>query len=289
MGSVALPGRRYFMPAAPSPFLRWSATTATVMVLALIVIGGFAQALGAAGWRQFEHIWAMAAGAAVLAMFVEALWEAKDQPLVFRGASASLVLALLQGWLGTWAAPPGLGHALALLDMVLALALLAALVFTAFHARGACPRCAGIQPSLRRQLSLAAWIVLALTVCQMLAGTEVRTSIDAVAGHRPDLGRGEWIRLAGWVDPLHRIFSLTVLAAALWSFVLAWKWMPPLRRQASAILALVLAEFLLGISLAHFGLPPASQVLHLGVAACLAAAVFRLLLDLWPWPRPPVA
>lgn len=275
------------MSATPSLFLRWSATTATVMVLALIVVSGLAQAVEAAGWRQVEHLWAMAAGAAVLAMFLQALWESKDQPLVFRGASASLVLALLQGWLGTWAAPQGLGHLLALLDMALALALLAALVFTAFHARGACPQCAGIQPSLRRQLSLAAWIVLALTVCQILAGTEVGTSIDAVAGHRPDLGRGEWIGLAGWVDPLHRIFSLTVLAAAIWLFVLVWKWMPPLRRQASTILALVLAEFLLGISLAHCGLPPASQILHLGVAACLAAAVFRLLLDLWPWRRLP--
>jgi len=275
------------MPAAPSPFLRWSATTATVMVLALIVVGGLARASAATGYRQLEHIWAMLTGAAVLAMFLEALWESKDQPLVFRGASASLVLALLQGWLGTWDAPPGLRHLLAILDMVLALALVAALVFTAFHARGACLRCTGIQPSLRRQLSLAAWVVLALTVCQMLAGTEVRTSIDAVVGHRPDLDRGEWIHLAGWVDPLHRIFSLTLLAAAIWSFVLAWKWMPPLRRQASAILALVLVQFLLGISLAHFGLPPASQVLHLGVAACLAAVVIRLLLDLWPWPRPP--
>ena len=323
------------MPSAPSKFLRWSATTATALVLALVFIGGLVRATGAglgcpdwprcwgswwppaspaeislerinrdkipAEYRQapdprvfFNHrkmwieylnrVWGVLTGLSILVLFVAAARQARGLPLVFSGASASLVLVLLQGWLGALVVRSGLKQHMVTLHMALALAILALVVFTAFHARGACLRCSGIQPSVRRQLKLAAGILLVVLVVQILAGTEVRSSLDAVAANRPDLPRGDWISLTGWIDHAHRLFSWAVLAASLWSFLYSWKWMPALRRQTSGILALVILQLALGVSLVHFGLPPVSQVVHLGIAASLAAAVFRLLLDLHTRP-----
>jgi heme A synthase len=57
-------------------------------------------------------------------------------------------------------------------------------------------------------------------------------------------------------------------------------------KRARLAFLLVLVQLALGISLAYFGLPPASQFLHLGVAAALAAVAFRLVLDLVPGQSP---
>jgi heme a synthase len=228
-------------------------------------------------WIEYlNRLWGVLSGLAVLVLFVIAARHARAFPVVFSGASATLVLMLFQGWLGALVVRSGLEQQMITLHMAVALVILGLLVFTRFHARGG--HGAGLPPETRRRTARLALLLLGLTVVQILGGTEVRAALDHVADHRPDLPRGEWLATIGWIDHFHRLFSWTVLAAALGLVFQTRRQAAALAGQAALILGLVLGQLALGVSLAWFALPPASQFLHLGLAAALAAALFHLWL-----------
>lgn len=223
-------------------------------------------------WIEYlNRLWGVVTGFAVIALFVASARHARRHPVVFSAAAAALVLILIQGWLGALVVRTGLHQGMITLHMALALAILFVLVFASQAAR------AGAEAARPGRTFLPVVTgVLALTIVQILLGTEVRSALDAAAKLDPPLPRGEWIQTVGLVDHAHRLLSWGVLLGAVWILRIApWGW----RRRATAVLALVILQLALGVSLAYLPLPPVSQFLHLGLAAMLAAALLRLALD----------
>jgi cytochrome c oxidase assembly protein subunit 15 len=238
-------------------------------------------------WIEYlNRLWGVLAGFAVIAMVVAAMGRLRDKPSYFFLSFATLLAMGFQGWLGALVVRSGLKQNMITIHMAMALVILAMILFTSWVAHGKVKLASGAPAPVRRKLSLLVGVLLVTTLVQVLGGTHVRELLDHVADTRADLARAEWIHHVGFSDHFHRAFSWTVFlsSAGLW-WVTRRDWQPMAKRARLAFL-LVLVQLALGISLAYFGLPPASQFLHLGVAAALAAVAFRLVLDLVPGQSP---
>ncbi len=228
-------------------------------------------------WIEYvNRLWGVATGYASIALVFFAVWFRREHPRVLWPAVWVLVLMLFQGWLGSRVVFSGLDQFVLTLHMALAFGILALLVVVshrAFARRGGGG--GGARTTGAEKLRLRRWtmVLLAAVAVQVLVGTEVRSELDSVAREQPELARGEWIDEVGWADHVHRIFSWPVLVLAL---VVWWRgrgfggWVS---RFGTLALVFVFLQLVLGVSLAYFNLPPASQFLHLGFAACLFAAV----------------
>lgn len=114
----------------------------------------------------------------------------------------------------------------------------------------------------------------------MLLGTQVREGIDPYIKDPGGLPRGEWLAQVGLVDHVHRLSSWLVLLAGVLVFRSA-------RRQGTGsrlmpvarfILAGIVLQILIGITLAYGDLPRPAQVMHLTLATLLVCAECMLLL-----------
>ena len=231
-------------------------------------------------WIEYlNRLWGVLAGLAVVAMVLTAIPYVWRQRSIFGYALLSLVLMLFQGWLGALVVRSGLKQSMISIHMAIALLILGVLIYTRFLAYGA-PRAAAVCAlSKRLCLRKLAILALVLTLVQVLGGTHVREVLDHVADTQTHLNRSQWISQVGLADHFHRLFSWPVLFAVVAIFWQTRRTTPPLQRRATLALCLVMTQISLGISLVYFGLPPASQFLHLGIAAALASVLFRVWLD----------
>lgn len=313
----------------PRTAIQWTSLIATILVLALIFIGGLVRSTGAGlgcpdwprcwgalwppasaaeiqldkinpakipaeyrnvpdprvffnkdkMWIEYlNRLWGVLSGFAVIAMVLASIRWIRKRPVLFRLSSLILVLMLIQGWLGALVVRSGLKQNMITIHMGIAMGILGLLILTTFIAFGS-RRAAGDAPApIRKTMAILITAALAATLVQIIGGTHVRELLDHVADTRPDLPRGAWIHQLGLPDHFHRAFSWVVLLATLGMRIHARK-LPGMVPRANIALALVAMQLALGISLAYFALPPASQFLHLGTAVSLAAVLFRMGLD----------
>ncbi|MFM7181726.1 MAG: COX15/CtaA family protein [Verrucomicrobiales bacterium] len=238
-------------------------------------------------WIEYlNRLWGVLAGFAVIAMVVAAMGRLRDKPLYFVLSFLTLLAMGFQGWLGALVVRSGLKQNMITIHMAMALVILALILITSWVAHGKQKLASGAPAPVRRKLAILAGLLLITTLGQVLGGTHVRELLDHVSDTRLDLSRSEWIDHVGFFDHFHRAFSWTVLLSAggLW-WIARRQWVP-IAKRARLAFNLVLVQIALGISLAYFELPPASQFLHLGVAAALGAVAFRLVLDFVPGQSP---
>jgi cytochrome c oxidase assembly protein subunit 15 len=81
-----------------------------------------------------------------------------------------------------------------------------------------------------------------------------------------------------WVYLLHRSFSWIVLGCAGWFALRARSVLGRLRWLEVGIVALVFAQMVLGIVLAHAGIVRVVQILHIGLSSLLVSGLFLWLL-----------
>ena len=116
------------------------------------------------------------------------------------------------------------------------------------------------------------WIALALTLLQVVLGTQVREAVDTL--DQAGVAREFWMDQIPTIFYIHRSFSILILGLNFWlwqqnrKFALGyWQW--------PWIFGLLVAEVVLGIILAYCDLPYFAQPLHL----LLGAALFALQLQ----------
>ncbi|MCP5330609.1 MAG: COX15/CtaA family protein [Pseudomonadales bacterium] len=195
-------------------------------------------------------------------------------------ATASLAAFLMvgfQGWLGAQVVASNLMPGMITLHMLMALAIVAALLFALARARRGivmAESIEGIAPSFNKWLN----IVLILTVIQVTLGTEVREMIDYL-NHTEGAARSSWVEALPWFFNVHRLFSAVVLGCNLWLALLLIRslgWQHTLTRQAVAMVAVVGISILSGIALGYLGMPAFVQPLHLVGASVLFGQQFLI-------------
>jgi len=218
-------------------------------------------------------------GLLVLATFVKSFQFVRKRPGLVWGSFAAFALVVFNGWLGGEVVKSGLKPGIITLHMALAILQVTVLMWVVHKAQASPVQTPGSQALLKLAIPL-----FLVTTVQLLMGTKVRETIDPHI-KIGDIPREEWIKtnhsiVGGTIDHTHRIMSWLVIGASL-MLIRQSKKLPkgsPPRLITHIILALILAEILVGITLVYVGMPPPSQVLHLVLAAALICMEFLLIL-----------
>ncbi|MEX1197552.1 MAG: COX15/CtaA family protein [Pseudohongiellaceae bacterium] len=199
---------------------------------------------------------------------------------IFRASVAAFLMVGFQGWLGAQVVASNLQPGMITLHMVMALAIVATLLFALARARrhpAVVQAVDNADPRFYRWLN----ILVGMTVLQVIMGTQVREMNDFF-NHTAGLDRPAWVAAMPWFFFVHRSFSALVLACALWVLRLLWLSLGgshALTRFMVAMLAVMVIAITSGAALSHLGMPAAAQPIHLLTASLLFGLQFLIWME----------
>lgn len=228
-------------------------------------------------WTEFiNRLCSLPVGFFCLATFIAGFWQRERRPLVFWMAFGSLVVVLLNAWMGARVVYSGLQPGVLTAHLALAMLLTGMLVYCAWRGTDAPWRVKMAAAPLAR-LRVAVWLLLATTIAEGVIGAQVREMTDELAKFHCDAPRSSWIvELEGsWKYVFHRSFSWVVCGAAVWAWILSKRhrvggtgWVE------KSVLALILLQMVLGLVMSQIHIYSWVQVLHVGLAAVLLTLVW---------------
>ena len=206
-------------------------------------------------------------------------WHCREHDRwIFRASAAAFLMVGFQGWLGARVVASNLQPGMITLHMLMALAIVAALLFALAQARRgimAAQPLTSVDPGFEKWL----YIVLTLTLLQVAMGTQVREMTDMISRTQGEQLRSSWIEYMPWFFYVHRSFSAVVLFANLWLGWLLVKsvgWHHSLTRFTLAMIAVIGLAVVSGATLGHLGMPALVQPTHLLSASLLFGLQFLI-------------
>ena len=220
-------------------------------------------------------------GLLILGTFVVSLpqWN-KDRPLVV-ATFASLVAVGVQGWIGSVVVSTNLLPWMITVHMLLALLIVALLTWVVLRAQGSS------LPSFAQKNSVGITLgaLLVLTLVQIVMGTQVRESVNEVAGALGETQRDRWIKGLDWVFYVHRSYSIVILlghAYVAFKIYQIFGRHGNLIRWATVLVGVIVVEIASGAIMAYFAIPRFAQPLHLLLATVAFGIQVLLLFMLYP-------
>ncbi len=190
----------------------------------------------------------------------------------------AFLLVGFQGWLGSQVVSTNLLPGMITVHMMLAIVIVCLLIYAV--ARSFRSELLGQAVKQGAVLNSITLLALALSLAQVVLGTQVREEIDVIAGTR-GVGRELWIAQLGVEFYIHRSFSIAVLLVNL---VLAFQlkknteWSGTIRHCTVGMLVVLGISILSGVGMAYFQIPALLQPVHLLLATLLTGIQFLLLL-----------
>ncbi|MDF2437293.1 MAG: heme synthase [Bacteroidota bacterium] len=220
-------------------------------------------------------------GVLIFVQFILSFKFRKTDKLIFTLSFLELILIGFQGWLGAKVVSSNLAPVKITIHMIFALIILAIAITIIQRAK---TLNAEIQETnsdrSTRNLGL---VVLALTVIQIMIGTQVREEVDILVKNFDAVFRDQIIDKLGISFKIHRTFSLIVMALNGW---LVYKLLKSnatqiLKSKAQLLIGSLICAFAAGVILAYFALPPVFQPIHF-LLACIAFGLqYVIILRLW--------
>jgi len=218
-------------------------------------------------------------GLLITATFLLSLRYRKSKPTVFYSSAAAFVLVLFQGWLGGVVVKTGLHEGLITAHMLVAMVIVATLLYAAFEATSDLFKIR-IEETFRKKVLWTMWVLLGLTMVQLVMGTQVREAIDVIKMAENVPSRSVWLDQVGSIFPIHRSFSWFVILSGVFLFYLLKKDKAEglVMKLGQWNVILVLLQVLIGVGLYYLDMPRILQVLHLvGMAVMVCAQFFMIL------------
>lgn len=216
-----------------------------------------------------------------LLIFLTALFSyrcRRHDAWIFRASVAAFLMVGFQGWLGSRVVASNLQPGMITLHMLMALAIVAALLFALAQSRRgimAAQTIAGIDPRFEKWL----YVIIVLGLIQISMGTQVREMTDLISRAQGEELRSNWIEFMPWFFYVHRSFSAVVLFSNLWLLYLLAKsigWQHSLTRFTVAMIAVTGLAVVSGATLGHLGMPALVQPTHLLAASLLFGFQFLI-------------
>jgi cytochrome c oxidase assembly protein subunit 15 len=192
----------------------------------------------------------------------------------------NVLLVGYQAWLGSIVVSTNLVAWIVTVHMLLALAILAISIAT-YHMAKVQGR---YKVKVRPLVSIVTLLVLAISILQIAFGTEVRETIDAVAGHLEGSYRESWVTRAGSIFTQHRDMAMIVLIlnVVLYALIRRNYNRHSMQQQLmSFTFLMIMLQMVTGICLSYWALPPFAQAAHIVLASLVFGAQFYLLLNLF--------
>ncbi len=192
----------------------------------------------------------------------------------------NLLVVGFQGWLGSIVVSTNLMPWIVTVHMLLAIVILAILIYTFNYAKQLHQQPITVMYSLQG-LRILIFAAICLTIIQIVLGTEVRESVDAISKFLNFSERENWLSKVGQVFSLHRdVALLVVVLNALMYKVVKDKF----NGKAAALIVIdsvgviLLIQIVTGLILSNFALPPYAQALHILFSTVLFSLQYYLYL-----------
>jgi len=230
-------------------------------------------------WTEFiNRMFSLPVGFFSLATFIAAFWQREKRPLVFWLAFTSLVVVLVNAWMGARVVYSGLSPAVLTTHLALAMSLLGTITYCAWRGTDE-PWRIRMERGPQAKLRLLVMVLLGVVVAEGIMGSQVREMTDELAKFHLNSPRSTWIPELerSWMYLVHRSFSWAVLGFTIW----AWQLTKAHRTGGAGkvekmVLGIVVAQMLLGVIMARIHIYNWVQVVHVGLAALL-------LTFIWLW------
>lgn len=205
----------------------------------------------------------------------------KQSKTVFILAFSSLVLVLIQGWIGSVVVSTNLLSWLITVHMVLALVILAVLTALYFIVNRKQDESRAVVQE-RTKLSYILVIAMVMILAQIILGTQVRESLDIVANRLGEALRGSWIEGLGVEFYVHRSFSIAIAIIHIYLLFSLFKVKQKLvgiYRNVKILMSLIILEILSGTIMAYFAIPFWAQPIHLVLGSLIFGFQFYIFLQ----------
>lgn len=192
----------------------------------------------------------------------------------------NVFLVAFQAWLGSIVVSTNLLAWVVTVHMLVAIAILAISIYTYHRALVLGNRNILSKTSSKWAKSIT-YLLLTVTIVQIVLGTEVREEIDSISAAMDNLNRSAWVAEVGLRFNLHRDIALAVLFfSVLLYFIVRKQYLLNgyQFRYGSIVLFLAIVQILTGLVLSYLGLPPIAQAIHILLATLFFGAQFYLLL-----------
>lgn len=202
-------------------------------------------------------------------------------------ASRILVLSILnviivgfQAWLGSIVVSTNLMPWIVTVHMLLALVILAILVYTYNYAKQLHEQQVVIMSNIT-WLKILTLVSVALSTIQVVLGTEVREAIDAISKAMMYNDRASWVGKVGEVFSYHRDVAILVLILNVVIYKIV---KDKFNGKATALLVgngiaiVLIIQIVTGLLLSNFALPPYAQALHILFSTALFTLQYYLYL-----------
>ncbi len=186
------------------------------------------------------------------------------------------VLAFI-GWMGKVVVDSNLKPAMISFHMMSAIVMVSIVIFTQWRVRVN----AGLAQAsvVAKKLKLFLLFAIAITLTQIIFGTQVRQQIDTINSNMSGLSRETWISQLTGIYHVHQIFAVIVLLVNGFLFFRFNKIISErkTKRLLYGILLVMFAEYGVGVFIHNFGIPAFAQPMHLLLAMILFGVQFGLL------------
>jgi cytochrome c oxidase assembly protein subunit 15 len=221
-------------------------------------------------------------GLFILGSFYFSLPFRKSAKSVFWLSLLGVFLVGFEGWLGKKVVDTNLKEGMITIHMVVAMILLMVLIISQMIARAKIIS----YPYNEKAVNLAKMGlgICALTLIQIILGTQVRENVDVVAIKLGEAKRGEWIAALSEIYRYHTSFYwLLTLGLGYWFFKLKdlFEEYTIIKNLSFSVLGILFSEIAIGFLLNAFAIPPILQPLHLLLGTLLFAVCFTLVGFLW--------
>ncbi|MEZ2414866.1 heme A synthase [Muriicola sp. E247] len=213
------------------------------------------------------------AGLATLFLAIASFGYWKKNKTITLVSWAVVVGMLFQAWLGATVVYSLLLPVRITLHMVMALVIVALLIYLLQKTKIDVSK-----PPYNQKINRLLWVALALTMVQIILGTQVRQFIDTQIDMLGEGAKNLWLSQPELQFYIHRTLSLVVvllngwIAYIIFAGKLAYS-------KIYWVLTIIGIEILTGIAMYYFDFPFASQPLHLVLAALLFGLQFYLVLE----------
>ncbi|UKJ07405.1 COX15/CtaA family protein [Solitalea lacus] len=218
---------------------------------------------------------------AIVTVFFARTFLRGNKRSVFWWSLFNLFLIGFQGWLGAKVVESNLKTYMVTIHMFVAMVILALYIFIYEEARA---RKFASDDFIGVNLKRVKWLIgvlLALTIVQMLIGTQVRETIDEIAAVLNYAGREQWVNRVGFLFYSHRELAiLVVVITGLLFYQIRKNTDNAVAKLIKYNLFLVFAQILTGVVLAWMALPPAFQTMHLVFGSLMFGVQFWAVLCL---------
>lgn len=184
---------------------------------------------------------------------------------VFIPVAASLVLVLVEGWLGSVVVSSFLNPLIITMHMLLALVIISLLVYAWLQAYFIENPPSPVAGTRRWQYTaLALWVLI---VAEILLGTEMRAGLEEISSALPQLNESDWLSVLPPLKYFHTVLGILVTALAAYLAISIYRGnenYPDVVKPAALGVAVILfVQILLGETMVFFRIPDVVRLFHM--------------------------